>query len=279
MFPDLGKRYNFIKKIGVGGTATVFLVHDVLYGKFVAVKVLNSTFTNNPLMLEKFLDETNIYLMLDSPNIVKLVDCIKRHETYYLVMEYIDGQTIEDYIKNVTGPIPTEIAVAMMMEVVKGFEYAHNTPIGLSGQVGVLHLDFKPSNVLISREGDIKIIDYGIAQGTEEERSEQIMGTPMYMSPEQLDITQDLDIRTDIYQIGVSLHEMVTGDKPYANKMDKEEIFEHIKNKPLKRVLEVYPHADERVQDIIDKATEKNPEDRYQSCTELRVAMEELESL
>ena len=275
-FPDLGNRYKFIRLIDKGGTASVYLVHDVLYGKFIAVKALFANYAQDKEMLQKFMDEINIYLMLDHPNIVNLVDCIHRNNTYYLVMEFVDGQTIEDYVKNVTGPIPSEVAIAMMIEIVKGIEYAHNTPIGLSGNIGVLHLDFKPGNVLISKQGDIKIIDYGIAQASQEERSKKIMGTPMYMSPEQLDISKKLDVRTDIYQLGVSFHEMVTGYKPYNREMSKSEIFDNIKNKPLNRVMDIYPHSDERVQNIIDMSTAKDPNDRYQSCTELREALEEL---
>ena len=124
---------------------------------------------------------------------------------------------------------------------------------------------------------NIKIIDYGISQGTEVERGEKIMGSPMYMAPEQLDISQKLDKRTDIYALGILLHQMITGSTPYPKNTTKEELFDKIKNIPLTRIEDLYPSSDSRLQFIIDKATKKSAENRYQTCDEFLEALDELE--
>lgn len=215
MYPNLGSQYNFIKRVGMGGTGVVNLAIDTHSGFPVAIKSLHaSVMSTNPEMSNKLRIEANIYLMLAHPNIVKLKNFII-NETTHLVMEYIDGRPLDEYIQQVTGPIPSEVSIAMFKEIVTGIGYAHNKRIAIPGYDGVLHLDIKPSNVLINNTGEIKIIDYGISQGTAQEREDKIMGTPMYMSPEQFDLSKDLDNRTDIYSLGVLLHQMLTGTTPY----------------------------------------------------------------
>jgi len=276
MFPKLGKQYQFIKEVGRGGTGVVNLAIDTHSGYPVAIKSLFANISkNNPEMLDKFRIEANIYLMLSNPNIVKLKNFVM-HDGAHLVMEYVEGQPMDEYISNVTGPISTEVTINMMIEIVSAVGYAHNKKIAIDGYDGVLHLDIKPGNILIGKKGEVKVIDYGISQGTDEERGEKIMGSPMYMTPEQLDINAELNPQTDIYALGVLLHHMVTGDTPYSRKSTKEEIFNEIKNKPLKRIIEIYPFADSRLQIIIDKATEKFPHNRYKDCNALLTALEEL---
>ena len=276
MFPKLGSQYQFIKEIGRGGTGVVNLAIDTHSGFPVAIKTLFANISNsNPEMLVKFRKEANLYLMLSHPNIVKLKNLIIQNGAH-LVMEYIEGQTLEDYIFNVTGPISTEVTVAMMKDIVSAIGYAHNKRIAIDGYDGVLHLDIKPGNILISKQGGIKVIDYGISQGSEEERGEKIMGSPMYMAPEQLDKSAKLSPQTDIYALGVLLHQMVTADTPYSKTSTREDLFNAIMNKPLKRISEVYPSADNRLQLIIDKATKKNPYNRFKDCNEFLVALEDL---
>ena len=276
MFPKLGSQYQFIKEIGRGGTGVVNLAIDTHSGFPVAIKTLFANISDsNPEMLVKFRKEANLYLMLSHPNIVKLKNLIIQNGAH-LVMEYIEGQTLEDYIFNVTGPIPTEVTVAMMKDIVSAIGYAHNKKIAIDGYDGVLHLDIKPGNILISKQGGIKVIDYGISQGSDEERGEKIMGSPMYMAPEQLDISAKLSPQTDIYALGVLLHQMVTADTPYSNTLTREDLFNAIMNKPLKRISDVYPSADNRLQLIIDKATKKNPNNRFKDCNKFLVALEDL---
>ena len=228
MFPKLGKQYQFIKEVGRGGTGVVNLAIDTHSGYPVAIKSLFANISkNNPEMLDKFRIEANIYLMLSNPNIVKLKNFIL-HNGAHLVMEFIDGQPMDEYISNVTGPIATDITIAMMIDIVSAVGYAHNTRIALDGYDGVLHLDIKPGNILIGKKGEVKVIDYGISQGTDEERGKKIMGSPMYMSPEQLDLNAELNPQTDIYALGVLLHHMISGTTPYSRSYSQDEIFHEI---------------------------------------------------
>ena len=276
MFPNLGSQYHFVKEVGRGGTGVVNLAVDTHSGLPVAIKSLFENISeNNPEMLEKFRIEANIYLMLSHSNIVKLKNFIM-NDGAHLVMEYIEGQSLDEYISQVTGPISSEVAVAMMRDIVSAVGYAHSKRIAIDGYDGILHLDIKPGNILISKKGDVKVIDYGISQGNKEHRGEKIMGSPMYMAPEQLDINKELTPKTDIYSLGVVLHQMVTGNTPYPKDVSRDDLFEKIKNKPLKRIEAIYEFADNRLQDIIDKATQKNPLNRYNDCKDLLDALEEI---
>jgi serine/threonine protein kinase len=276
MFPEIGPQYQFIKELGRGGTAVVNLAVDMHTGHRVAIKSLfNSIVDNNPEMLERFRIEANIYLMLSHTNIVKLKN-FSLENGAHLVMEYIEGQTIDEYINNVTGPIPSEVTIAMIKDIVSAIGYAHNKKISIPGYQGVLHLDIKPSNIILSKTGEVMIIDYGISQGTNEERGEKIMGSPMYMAPEQLNIDVELDCRTDIYSLGVLMHQMLTGINPYSKNISREELFYEIKNSPLERMSKIYPQVDDRLQAIVDKASAKDPRKRYQNCDEILLVLEEL---
>lgn len=278
MFPKLGSKYIHIKKIGDGGTGVVNLALDTHTGFPVAIKSLfDSHLNNNPEMLKKFRIEANIYLMLSHPNIVKLRDLILK-DGAHLVMDYIEGMTLEKYINSVTGPIPSEVAIAMIKEIAEAIGYAHQKEIPIPGYDGVLHLDIKPSNILISDAGKVMVIDYGISQGKSEKRMNQIVGSLMYMAPEQLEKGTALDRRTDIYSLGVLLHQMLTASTPYSSKNTQEEIIDKIQNKPLERLVNVYPHVDNRMQKIIDTATSKNPNKRYQSCQAFINDLKELEN-
>ena len=279
MFPKLGNQYKFIKELGAGGTGVVNLALDTHSGFLVSVKSLFDFHINDKELLEKFKAEANIYLMLDHPNIVSLKNFIIKKGSPHLVQEYVDGQTLDEYINNVTGPIQTLKAIKIFKNILSAIGYAHNKKIALSGYEGVLHLDIKPGNILISNNGKVKIIDYGISQGNNQKRAEKVMGSPMYMAPEQLDISKKLDKRTDVYALGILLHQMITGSRPYSNCTTKEELFDSIFNSSLTRTEEIYPGVDKRFQFIIDKATDKNPEYRYQSCDEFLDAIDELENL
>jgi serine/threonine protein kinase len=277
MFPDLGAKYIHIKEIGAGGAGVVNLALDTHTGFQVAVKSLfKSHFENNPAMLKRFRIEANIYLMLSHPNIVKLKNFILK-DGAHLVMDYIEGMTLEEYIKTVTGPIPSEVAIAIIKDIAAAIGYAHQKKIPIAGYNGVLHLDIKPNNILISDSGKVMVIDYGISQGTKEDRMDQIVGSLMYMAPEQLEIESTLDHRTDIYALGVLLHQMLTGNTPYSLKDTKDEIIRKIQKEPLERLIAIYPHVDNLLQKIIDTATSKNPDTRFQNCDEFINTIEQID--
>ena len=244
-----------------------------------AIKSLFDYHIKDKEVLNKFKAEANIYLMLDHPNIVSLKDFIIKNGNPHLVQEYVDAHTLDQYIRKVSGPIPAKRSLVIIKDIVSAINYAHNKRIALSGYDGVLHLDIKPGNVLVSKSGNVKIIDYGISQGSNQERGNKIMGSPMYMAPEQLDLKRDLDKRTDIYALGILLHQMITASLPYSKYTTQQELIDNINYSPLIRTQDLYPGVDQRFQIIIDKATEKDPYNRYQSCDEMLEAIEELEDI
>jgi len=279
MFPELGSQYEFIKELGSGGTGVVNLAVDRHSGFLVAIKTLFDFHLDDKEVLEKFKVEANIYLMLKHPNIVSLKNFILKNGKPHLVQEFVEGQTLDEYIDNVTGPIPTNRAIKIIKEVLSAIGYAHNKNIPISGYNGILHLDIKPGNIIIAKNGSVKIIDYGISQGNSEKRGDKVMGSPMYMAPEQIDISQKLDKRTDIYSLGVLLFQMITGSRPFSYCKSMEELFSSIYYSSLTKTSEIYPGVDKRFQAIIDKATEKHPDDRFQSCEDFLFNINQLEKI
>lgn len=275
--------YPFVKEnleitgvIGSGGTAKVYHAWDRWAKKKVAIKALFNTRRKDSLVRSKFRQEANLYLYLDHPNIADLTDyIIKRNKDSgeitgeYIVMEFIEGLNLEEYINTKSGPISGENLVRIFTQMLRGIAYAHHHK--------VTHLDIKPSNIMINSSGRVKVLDFGISSSKDEkiENAKRRMGTPMYMSPEQIDV-QNVGRQSDIYSLGVTLHHMVTGALPYQGVNSIEEIFRKIKYKPLPRIKEFYPYANEKLQEIIDKATAKKLEDRYKTCEEFEFYISKL---
>jgi len=277
MFPDLGPRYHFIHKIDEGGAGTVWKALDAHTGHMVAVKKLKTSAAAIDGIINKFKIEANIYLMLNHKNIVRLKNFIILKGAYYLIMEYIDGTPIDKYVvKFPNNRMPIEVGIAIMKEIVKGVGYGHERNIPIKGYDGVLHLDIKPSNVMVSNNGTVKIIDYGISQGTSEQRSEKIMGTLMFMAPEQLDVTTELDNRTDVYALGLLFYYMLTGLYPHPKDISNDEMFRRINNSLINKMPNIKTGTALKIQSILEKSTEKSPIDRYQDCNELLTALNEL---
>tara|TARA_Y100000813_G_scaffold193741_1_gene173357 strand:- start:323 stop:1126 length:804 start_codon:yes stop_codon:yes gene_type:complete len=259
---------DLIEPIGTGGEAKVMLGVDNQSGYPVAVKILHKSLFKNEKARERFKDQANLILYLNHKNIVKLVDYIEDEEDIYLVMEYIEGDTLEDYINNISGPIPLEIAVPMMLEILSAIEFAHKRKI--------IHLDIKPSNIMITKKGDIKILDFGISVDLKnKEMSNQIMGSPFYMSPEQID-GKNINLKSDIYSLGITFHQMLTARLPFPTSISREELFNVIKRKPLKRLNEFVPWLTDDVQEVIDIATNKLESLRYLDCKEFSKEISEL---
>ena len=249
----------FIEEIGSGGTANVWLGVDTHSGYPVAIKVLHKSLFKNEMIKQKFREEANRYVYLSHPNIVRLEDYIEKEDAFYLIMEYVEGDNLEDYINKISGPIPEEIGSAMMKEILSAIEYAHHQK--------VVHLDIKPSNIMITKDGDIKILDFGISADLNEEISDKRMGTPMYMSPEQINGI-NVNHKTDIWALGITYHQMLTAQLPFPKEINRDQLFSIIRSKPLKRIKDFIPWGSIKSQQIIDKATTKNPYHRYSSCKE-----------
>ncbi|MCS6820614.1 MAG: serine/threonine protein kinase [Microscillaceae bacterium] len=266
--------YKITSKIGEGGMGAVYLAMHTQIERKAAIKVLHPTYVNNPIIRERFKNEAATMARLKHPNIVDLYDYLEAPTGLYLIMEYVEGKPLDEYIAKISGPLSEEKAIHIFSKVLDGFEYAHRQ--------GVVHRDIKPSNLIITPEFDVKILDFGIAKLLSNSKTQtkagMKMGTVLYMSPEQVKGT-DVDNRSDIYALGVTLFQLVTGKCPYdEEKVTEYEVYHSILNEPLPRAKTFYPKVSEKMQQIIDKATAKKPEHRFQTCQEFRQALLQLQS-
>ncbi|MDC1194294.1 serine/threonine protein kinase [Crocinitomicaceae bacterium] len=250
----IGENIEIIQKLKEGGTANVYRGLDTWTGFPVAVKELKSNFFKSEFVRQKFIQEANQYLYLNHPNIVKLKNFIDAGDTAYLVMEFVDGHNLNDYQNNITGPMPVGMAALLITEVLKALDHAHDN--------GVYHLDIKPANIMLSEKNEVKVLDFGIAQDVSEKNSDKMVGTPSYMSPEQID-GKGIDERTDVYAAGVTLYELITGAPPFSQCKDRTELFQAIKNTPVPII-----QGERFINTIIQKATSKKKKNRYASYKE-----------
>lgn len=248
--------YHILSQIGAGGAGKVFKAIDEKSGFLVAIKTLHKKSFANDFIRSKFIEEANRYLYLSHPNIVNLRDFIIKDNCYYLVMEFVAGLPLDEYMNQVISPIPEEVSVALITEVLQSIEYAHSN--------NVIHMDIKPSNIMISTEGDVKVLDFGISIETGEQ-TDKIVGSPIYMSPEQIN-GDNIDFRTDIYSIGVMFYQMLSGSPPFSGIKDKEALFKLIKRGPLPGIDKL--NVKNKLKDAIKKATERNRDNRFNSCSE-----------
>lgn len=265
---------NYIIKefIAEGGMGTVYLCEHKSLKLKAALKVLNSQFSSNKEIIRRFKREAKTLSELSHPNIIKILDFGEIDNRQFLLMEFMDGIPLDDYIKNKVGPINEEDTHYIINQIISAVEMAHAN--------GIIHRDIKPSNVLIDKNKNIKLIDFGIAKemlssDINKTKVGRMIGTVPYMSPEQVRGLSNINIETDIYSLGVLLHQMISGKPPYDTKLSEFEIIKKIAEEPLIRVKEIYPNAPEYFQWIIDKATSKNTKDRFQSCSEFRSSLEE----
>lgn len=259
--------YQIIRKIGEGGMGQVYLAKNKNINQFVAIKMLHPRFANNAILRDRFRQEAIMLSSLNHPGIVQFLNYVENEQGIFLIMEYVDGMTLEDYINKRTGLIVESKAVPMMNEILDAFAYAHGR--------GVVHRDIKPSNILITNEGSIKVLDFGIAQIISEsgEEGDTKAGSVEYMSPEQTR-GQHLDIRSDIYSLGVLFYQMLTGRSPYdINSLSSLEIRRSIVEQPLARMKEIYPHVSDGMQYFVDQATQKNPARRFRNCKDMKTCL------
>ena len=258
--------YKILKKIGSGGMGDVYLaVHKVLETT-VAIKSLHSNLVKDETFRKRFKTEAKIHAKLNHLNVVKLIDFQQTKDGLFIIMEYVEGQQLDDYIKNESGPIPEKELISLFLQIVNAISHAHSK--------GLVHRDIKPANVIISK-GKIKVLDFGIAKELSSEsgltKTGVQVGTPMYMSPEQVN-ADDLDNLTDIYSLGVTLFYMAVGNVPYENS-NAMKMGIQIVTKPFPKAQDFYPAVSNKIEQIIKKATQKNKGDRYQSCKEFIEAL------
>jgi len=249
--------YRIIRLIGEGGMAKVYeAIHEKFENRRVAIKILDPVLTANADIRHRFENEAKIMASLDHPNIVKVMDYTDESDRLAIVMEYLEGYTLSDYVKKF-GSLSPKTVGKLMVSILHAFQYAH--------EHGIIHRDVKPSNILLDDQLNPKIMDFGIAKLLTDNsvtRTGTQMGTPTYMSPEQVRDVKDIDKRSDIYSLGVTLFFMLTGAAPYnSTTLSTFDIYNKIVHEPL-------PPLTSHIQfnEIITKATAKNPDDRYSSC-------------
>ena len=257
--------YKIIKKIGSGGMGDVYLAEHEKLEKKVAIKSLHKNLASDPSFRKRFSQEAKTHSKLDHPNIVKLLDYKERKDGLFLIMEYVDGKQLDEYIKKISGPIPENELTKLFSQILETIGYAHDE--------GIIHRDIKPSNIMIDVKGRIKVLDFGIAKMQEEDngltKTGIQIGTATYMSPEQVD-TKTLDYLTDIYSLGVTLFYMAVGKSPYDGETNSFRIQTKIISDPLPQASNIYPGVSKKIEKIISKATQKEKENRYQNCNEFK---------
>ncbi|GBD89136.1 serine/threonine-protein kinase PrkC [bacterium BMS3Abin03] len=255
--------YKIIKKLGEGGMGTVYLANDEMLDRKVAIKVLNPILTKDSHFTERFRHEAKIQASLIHPNIVTLYNYFYEGDNYCMVMEYVDGIMLKQLISN-TGPLPEQRAIWILNQMLEAVGYAHKK--------GIIHRDIKPSNILIAGDDTVKILDFGIAKILQDKgltKTGTKMGTIYYMSPEQIKAVKDIDNRTDIYSLGVTFYEMLSGRVPFNVDTDSDfEIMNEIVSGEIKDPRGFYPHISEWVVNVLFASVKKDRNERIADTDE-----------
>ena len=263
----LDGRYEIREIIGVGGMAVVYKAYDNIDDRIVAVKILKEEFLANEEFRRRFKNESKAIAVLSHMNIVKVFDVSYGDRLQYIVMEYVEGITLKEYIQQ-QGVVSHREAVFFIMQVLRALQHAHDK--------GIVHRDIKPQNILLLENGVIKVTDFGIARFFASETrtmTDSAIGSVHYISPEQArgDVTND---KADIYSVGVMLYEMLTGKLPFESDNTVSVAIMQLQKDPV-MPREINPQIPIGVEQIIIKAMQKNPYDRYQSAAEMLLDLEE----
>jgi serine/threonine protein kinase len=257
--------YKILEKIGEGGMGVVFKGVDTGLERPVAIKVLTPEFANNPELIARFRSEGKAQANLNHTNITTLYAFLQSEGQVSIVMEYIEGETFESLLMR--GKLPWKDAASMTRQALHGLGYAHG--------MGVIHRDIKPSNLMLTKTGTVKIMDFGIAKmlgGSTKTRTGLQMGTPQYMSPEQIRGRQ-VDARSDIYSLGITLYQMLSGDLPFQADSDYELMSAHI-NTPPPVLTDIHKDVPDGMEQCVRKALAKEPENRFQNAEEFETALD-----
>jgi len=258
----IGNRYKIIKKLGQGGMGEVYQAKDTILDRIVAIKVVYSSLLKKQEFLQRFLREAKITASLDHHNIVKVFDLLIDNNNYYLIMEFIDGTSLRNYLEN-RNEINILNELDLFLQILDGVEYAHNK--------NIVHRDLKPENIMLTKDRIIKITDFGLAFALGSHSLTNpgvLMGTLGYLSPEQAQGI-DVDFLTDIYSLGVILYELLTNNLPIIDTNAAAMIYKILHEKPIPP-SKYNPNIDKELENIILKAIEKNKSKRYKNISEFK---------
>ena len=269
---NIGERigdYEIVQVLGAGGMGQVYKVRNVLSDRVEAMKVLLPNLEGDQELADRFLREIKVQAALDHPNIAKLHTAMTVGNQLVMVMEYVEGISLDQILQQ--GPIPANTAVAYIAQVLDALAYAHAR--------GVIHRDIKPANIMVTgrsegHEGTVKLMDFGIARMKADRQLTQTgstVGSLYYMSPEQIK-GEAPDPRSDLYSVGITMYEMVTGRRPFVGESDFSVMSAHIQQTPL-APIEVIPGVPPVVNDLVLMAIEKDPAARFQSAEAFRAAL------
>ncbi|MGE5391064.1 MAG: Stk1 family PASTA domain-containing Ser/Thr kinase [Deltaproteobacteria bacterium] len=261
----LGDRYELLEKVGDGGMAVVYKARCRVLDRIVAIKVLKTEYAKDDSFVEKFKTEAQAAARLSHPNIVNIFDVGQEQDVYYIVMEYVEGRTLKEIIRE-EAPLPVDTAVNIAIMICDGIHHAHER--------GIIHRDIKPHNILVTRDGMVKVADFGIAQAISKKTityGGKILGSVHYISPEQAR-GEPLTRATDIYSLGCVLYEMLTGKVPFDAESAITVALKHIHDDPVppRKLNESIPIE---VENTVLKAMDKIPSRRYSSAEYMRNAL------
>lgn len=255
----LSNRYKIIEQVGIGGMSYVYKALDNTTGNIVAIKLLKDELASDEEFIKKFKSEAIASEKINHQNVVRAFDVVDDNNLHYIVLEYVDGITLNKYIKD-KGCLSNEETVKLSIEIASGLASAHSQ--------GIIHRDIKPQNIVIKSDGTSKIMDFGIARAVSSTtRNISIVGTVHYISPEQAR-NENVDFRSDIYSLGCTMYEMITGDIPFPGDNPVSIIVSHLREN-IKKPSEVNQNIYKSLEKIILKCTQMLPKDRYQSMNEL----------
>jgi tRNA A-37 threonylcarbamoyl transferase component Bud32 len=257
----LSDRYRLEAKLGSGGMSTVYLARDEVLDRPVAVKLMHREITEQPDQLERFNQEARAVAKLSNPNVVAVIDAGEDNGRPYIVLEYIQGETLKQRISRV-GALDATEALAYSLEIAQGLAVAH--------EMGIVHRDVKPQNVLIDSTGRAKLTDFGISRQLNAEgvtAAGKVVGTTDYVAPEQA-MGKEVDPRSDIYSLGIVLYEMFTGDVPFEAESQIGVAMKHV-NEDLPDVQIRRPDISAASARVVEKSTEKDQDDRYATIEEM----------
>lgn len=253
------RRYRIVRIIGVGGMAVVFEAVDTVMKRTVAVKMLKEEIAGDAQAVKRFINESRAVSMLSHPNIVSIYDVSVRDDLKYIVMERVDGITLKNYM-NSRGPLPPKEIMNYTAQILRALDHAHSK--------GIIHRDIKPQNIMLLKNGKIKVTDFGIAKLPNAETvtmTDKAIGTVYYISPEQAS-GKKIDPRSDIYSLGVVMYEMATGKLPFVADSPVSVALMQVNNQP-RPPREILPSVPPGVEAMILTAMEKDPDKRFQSAS------------